>query len=75
MSRSHRRGAGSPAPKPTTEAYPSVAVGNDEEQRNLQAVAAYLRILQEWSVESQLEGLGGDQSVVARTSPKIRKRS
>lgn len=74
MSRSHCRGAGSPAPKPTTEAPPSVAAGNEEEQRNLQAVAAYLRILQEWSVEAQLEGLGGDQTVVARTAPKSRKR-
>jgi hypothetical protein len=51
-----------------------VAAGNEEEQRNLQAVAAYLRILQEWSVEAQLEGLGGDQTVVARTAPMSRKR-
>ena len=40
MSRSHRRAAGSPTPKPTTEAHSSGTPGNDEEQRNLQAVAA-----------------------------------
>ena len=74
MSRSHRRAAASPAPKPTTEAHSSVTAENEEEQRNLQAVAAYLRVLQEWSVEAQLEGLGGDQGVVSGAAPKIRKR-
>ena len=57
--------------RPSTTRPPA---GDEDEQRSLQAIAAYLRILQEWSVEAQLKGPGGEQGVVSRTAPKIRKR-
>jgi hypothetical protein len=74
MSRSHRRAAGSPAHEPRTEAHPSVAPGAEDERRNRQALVDYFRILQEWSLKAQPEGLVGDQHVVSGTPAKIRKR-
>lgn len=78
MARPRRRDLRTPGSEPvSSESQPSTArvpAGQEDEQRSLQAVAAYLRILQEWSVEAQLKGPGGDQSVISRTAPKIRKR-
>jgi hypothetical protein len=78
MARPRRRDLHTPGSEPvSSEGRPSTArppAGDEDERRSLQAVAAYLRILQEWSVEAQLKGPGGDQSVVSRTAPKIRKR-
>ena len=73
MSRSHRRVAGSPAQEPTTEAHPSVAAGDEDERRSRQALVDYFRILQEWSLKAQPEGLVGDQRVVSGTLAKIQK--
>jgi len=74
MSRFRRRAAGSPPQDPAPEQHSSVGPGDEDERRSLEAVAAYLRILQEWSVKDQLEGLGGDPTVVSKAAPKIRKR-
>ncbi len=74
MSRSHRRVAGSPAQEPTTEAHPSVAAEDEDERRSRQALVDYFRILQEWSLKAQPEGLVGDERVVSGATPKGRKR-
>ena len=74
MSRSRHRAADCPPQEPATDALPSMPRGDEEERRSLEAVAAYLRILQEWSVKDQLEGLGGGPTVVSKAAPKIRKR-
>ena len=75
MSRSHRRAAGSPAQKPTTEEHPPPVVAEDEdERRSRQALVDYFRILQEWSLKAQSEGLIGAQRVLSGAPPKIRKR-
>jgi hypothetical protein len=73
MSRSHRRAASSPAQEPTTEAHPSVAAEDEDERRSRQALVEYFRILQEWSLELQPEGLVGDERVVSEAARKGRK--
>jgi hypothetical protein len=40
----------------------------------VEALVEYFRILQEWSLKAQPEGLVGDQHVVSGTPAKIRKR-
>lgn len=72
MSRSHRRAAGSPAQEPTTEAHLSVAAEDEDERRSRQALVDYFRILQEWSLKAQPEGLAGDERVDSGTAPKVR---
>ena len=74
MSRSHRRAAGSPAQKPTTEEHPPVAAEDEDERRSRQALVDYSRILQEWSLKAQSEGLIGAQRVLSGAPPKIRRR-
>jgi hypothetical protein len=51
-----------------------VAPGAEDERRNRQALVDYFRILQEWSLKAQPEGLVGDEHVVSGTPAKIRKR-
>lgn len=54
-----------PAPKVGNfEAQPSAASGpdeNDDDRRNRQALIDYFRLLQEWSVKAQPDGVVGDK--------------
>ena len=69
-----RRAAGSSTQEPTTEAHPSVAAEDEGERRSRQALIDYFRILQQWSLKAQPEGVVSDQHMVSRTPAKIRKR-
>ena len=74
MSRFHRRAVGSPAHEPTTEAHPAVAARDEDGQLSRQALVDYFRILQEWSLKAQPEGMVGDQHGVSGAPAKIPKR-
>ena len=40
-------------------------------RRSRQALVDYFRILQEWSLKDQSEGLVGDQGMVSGAAPKV----
>ena len=61
----------------TGEAQPSTAAGpggDEDDRRNRQALVDYFRLLQEWSLKAQPDGLVGDPRVTTGTAPQIRKR-
>lgn len=66
-----------PGPKlGACEARPSTAPepdGNDDDRRNRQALIDYFRLLQEWSVKAQRDGVVGDPNCIPGRAPKAKK--